>query len=167
MRLSLIALPLVLAACQPDAPAEPAEVPAGPVERAVDAPVGPDADAAKLNLNTATEDEFKALGVGDRMAHEFEEYRPYASVREFRREIGKYINDDPEQLAAYEAMVFVPVDPNASDAETLGQLPRVDGAAAQALIDGRPYDSDQAFLDAYLVAVPTGDAEAARAYLGR
>ena len=179
MRL-LLPLLLALAACQADAPetdAEPDGLSSETTPRAIgtddlgtadDLGAGDGADpAAKLNLNTATEDQLKALGVGDRMAHEFEEYRPYASVREFRQEIGKYIDDDPDQLAAYERMVYVPVDPNQSDAETLQQLPRVDAAAAQALIDGRPYASDDAFLDAYLVAAPTGDAAAARVYLGR
>ena len=28
------------------------------------------------------------------MAHEFEEYRPYTSMEQFRREIGKYVNED-------------------------------------------------------------------------
>ena len=172
---ALLPLLLVLAACQaegPDTAPATEALSAETTPRAIGATAEPDAAAAdpvgaKLNLNTATEDEFKALGVGDRMAHEFEEYRPYASVRQFRREIGKYIGDDPDQLAEYERMVFVPVDPNASDAETLQQLPRVDAAAAQALIDGRPYASDQAFLDAYLVAAPTGDADEALVYLGR
>ena len=33
-------------------------------------------------------------GVGDRMAHEFEEYRPYQNIEQFRREIGKYVDED-------------------------------------------------------------------------
>ena len=28
------------------------------------------------------------------MVHEFEEYRPYASMDQFRREIGKYVDED-------------------------------------------------------------------------
>jgi hypothetical protein len=27
------------------------------------------------------------------MAHEFEEYRPYSSIEQFRREIGKYVDE--------------------------------------------------------------------------
>ena len=162
MRLAPFALALSLAACQPDADPAP-EIDAGPVERAVDAPVAT-ADRPRLNLNTATEDEFKALGVGDRMAHEFAEYRPYASVREFRREIGKYIDNDPVQLAEYERMVFVPVDPETADAETLRQLPGVTASEAVRLVEGRPYADADAFLAAY--AQVTGrDAEAARVYL--
>ena len=34
-----------------------------------------------FNLNTTAEKDFKMIpGVGDRMAHEFEEYRPYTSI---------------------------------------------------------------------------------------
>lgn len=48
-----------------------------------------------LNLNTASEDDILLIpGVGRRMAHEFEEYRPYTSMEQFRREIGKYVDDD-------------------------------------------------------------------------
>ena len=101
MRLALPLL-LVLAACQAEAPDPAAELDSVPTEPAAVTMEAETASGAKLNLNTATEDEFKALGIGDRMAHEFDEYRPYASIREFRQEIGKYINDDPDQLAEYE-----------------------------------------------------------------
>ena len=43
-----------------------------------------------IDLNTATGDEILLIpGVGARMQHEFEEYRPYTSMAQFRREIGK------------------------------------------------------------------------------
>ena len=36
------------------------------------------------------------------MAHEFEEYRPYVALAQFRREIGKYVDDDElNRLARY------------------------------------------------------------------
>ena len=31
--------------------------------------------------------------MGQRMLHEFKEYRPYKSMEQFRREIGKYVDD--------------------------------------------------------------------------
>ena len=100
----------------------------------------------KLNLNTATEEDFHSIpGVGDRMVHEFLEYRPYVSIQQFRREIGKYV--DEEQVASYEKYVYVPVDPNESDVETLQQLPGVDASVAEELVANRPYDSNQAFLE--------------------
>ena len=50
---------------------------------------------ARLDLNSASEAEILLIpGVGDRMAHEFEEYRPYIAIEQFRREIGKYVDED-------------------------------------------------------------------------
>jgi DNA uptake protein ComE-like DNA-binding protein len=47
-----------------------------------------------MNLNTASEEEMLLIpGVGDRLAHEFDEYRPYVSMEQFEREIGKYVDD--------------------------------------------------------------------------
>ena len=56
-----------------------------------------------IDLNTATGDEILLIpGVGERMRHEFEEYRPYAAMAQFRREIGKYVDDEEvERLARY------------------------------------------------------------------
>ena len=42
-------------------------------------------------------------GMSRRMAHEFEEYRPYTSIEQFRREIGKYVDDD--EVARFERYV--------------------------------------------------------------
>ena len=51
-----------------------------------------------IGLNDATREEILLIpGVGARMAHEFEEYRPYADTEQFRREIGKYV--DGEEVA--------------------------------------------------------------------
>ena len=47
-----------------------------------------------LNLNSATAAEIELIpGVAGRMRHEFEEYRPYRNIEQFRREIGKYVNE--------------------------------------------------------------------------
>ena len=47
-----------------------------------------------LNLNTATRDEILMVpNLGNRMAHEFEEYRPYKAMAQFRREMKKYVDD--------------------------------------------------------------------------
>jgi DNA uptake protein ComE-like DNA-binding protein len=120
--------------------------------------------ATKLNLNTATRDQFLTVpNVGDRMVREFMEYRPYRSIQQFRREIGKYVSQD--QVAAYEQYVYVPVDPNQADAETLRQLPGVDAAVASQLAAARPYASVEAFLAALGQRVSAGQAAAARSYL--
>lgn len=122
------------------------------------------ADVQKVNLNTASEEEFLEIpGVGEQMAHEFDEYRPYVSIQQFRQEIGKYV--DEEQVAAYEEHVFVPVSPNESDAETLMQLPGVDADAASELAAARPYDSNEAFLERLAEHVSASEADEAEAYL--
>ena len=38
-----------------------------------------------------------------KMVHEFEEYRPYRSMDQFRREIGKYV--DADEVARLESYV--------------------------------------------------------------
>ena len=42
-------------------------------------------------------------GMTSRMVHEFEEYRPYTSMEQFRREIGKYV--DAKEVARLESYV--------------------------------------------------------------
>jgi DNA uptake protein ComE-like DNA-binding protein len=120
--------------------------------------------ATKLNLNTASADDFLIVpGVGDRMVREFMEYRPYTSIVQFRREIGKYV--DEAQVAEYEQYVFVPVDVNQADAETLKQLPGVDDAIAAELIAGRPYASNDAFLTKLATYLSAVQLNAAKSYL--
>ncbi|MDZ7689619.1 MAG: hypothetical protein U5K69_00365 [Balneolaceae bacterium] len=103
------------------------------------------APTQKLNLNTTPEEEFMSIPeVGENMAHEFEEYRPYTSINQFRKEISKYV--DMDQVTAYEQYVFVPIDFNNCDAATLQQIPGLDESEAQQLIDARPFDSQDAFV---------------------
>lgn len=59
-----------------------------------------------VDLNTATDTELLLIpGVGSRMLREFKEYRPWTSVDQFRREIGKYV--DAEELARLERYVVI------------------------------------------------------------
>ncbi len=63
-----------------------------------------------LDLNSAADDEILAIpGIGKRMLHEFKEYRPYKSMDQFRREIGKYIDKDKREaeLARLERYVLI------------------------------------------------------------
>lgn len=133
-------------------------------EAATNVAATPAAIVTKLNLNTASDDAFLTVpGVGNRMVREFKEYRPYTTILQFRREIGKYV--DEAQVAAYEQYVFVPVDVNAADAATLMQLPGVDETIANALIAGRPYADNDAFLTALSSQVSADQLAAASAYL--
>lgn len=100
----------------------------------------------KLNLNTVTGEQLlKAIpNFGDRMVREFQEYRPYTSIAQFRREIGKYV--DQATVAGYEKYVFVPIDVNQADAATFQQIPGVTTEIAAQLIAARPYESNDDFL---------------------
>jgi len=91
-----------------------------------------------LNLNTTNEKDFKMIpGVGDRMAHEFEEYRPYKSIQQFKREIGKYV--DEIEVSRYLSYVFVPVELNTSSEENIKALPGVGNKMAHEFVEYRPY----------------------------
>ena len=60
-----------------------------------------------IDLNKASDEEILLIpGVGPRMLHEFKEYRPYTSIEQFRREIGKYV--DRTELARLEQYVARP-----------------------------------------------------------
>ena len=60
-----------------------------------------------LDPNTATDQEILLIpGVGDRMLHEFQEYRPWQNAAHFRREIGKYV--DEQEVARLEKYIRLP-----------------------------------------------------------
>ena len=59
-----------------------------------------------INLNTASDEDILTIpGLGRRMLHEFKEYRPYRALAQFRREIGKYVDDD--EVARFERYVVL------------------------------------------------------------
>lgn len=97
-----------------------------------------------FNLNTTPEDEFKLIpGVGNRMAHEFEEYRPYVSIAQFRKEIGKYV--DETEVARFENYVFVPVELNTASKEEILAIPGVGDRMLHEFEEYRPYASMDQF----------------------
>jgi DNA uptake protein ComE-like DNA-binding protein len=163
-----LAIGMTLVGCREDAPVEPPATsqpgPAVTTPEPAAAAAAAIGAAAKVNLNTATREALLAIPeVTERMAHEFDEYRPYVSIRQFRREMGKYV--DEAQVARYEKHVFVPIAVNECDAETLRQIPGLDAAAADALIAGRPYATADAFLTALASHVDPAAAAVARTYL--
>ncbi len=93
-----------------------------------------------INLNAASDAEMKLVpGVGKRMAHEFEEYRPYKSMAQWRREIGKYVDD--HELARLEQYVFVPLELNSASEAFLLAIPGVGKRMAHEFEEYRPYKS--------------------------
>ncbi len=119
----------------------------------------------KIDLNNMTREELMATipEFGSRMVREFFEYQPYISIQQFRREIGKYV--DEAQVTFYEGYVFVPVDINEADAETLKQIPGIDDAIAEAMMAPRPFESRESFLDALSERIGEDGSELAVPYL--
>ena len=59
-----------------------------------------------IDLNTAGDADIQSIpGVGARMLREFKEYRPYKAIEQFRREIGKYVDD--KEVARMERYVTI------------------------------------------------------------
>jgi DNA uptake protein ComE-like DNA-binding protein len=59
-----------------------------------------------INLNTASDADIQTIpGIGARMLREFKEYRPYKVMEQFRREIGKYVDD--KEVARLERYVAI------------------------------------------------------------
>jgi DNA uptake protein ComE-like DNA-binding protein len=147
-----------------DSPATAAPTEAAPTAAATTAAEQATTAVAKINLNTATAEQILTVpNAGNRMVREFQEYRPYTSITQFRKEIGKYV--DAATVAGYEQYVYVPVDPNQSDEATLQQIPGVTADLAKALVAARPYASNEAFLQKLAASLSSDQVAAAKAYL--
>jgi DNA uptake protein ComE-like DNA-binding protein len=97
-----------------------------------------------LNLNDTSREEILLVpGVGERMAHEFEEYRPYVHLAEFHREIAKYVDD--EEVARLAQYVFVPIDLNTASSEDILSIPGVGERMLHEFEEYRPYTSIEQF----------------------
>ena len=98
----------------------------------------------QINLNTASRDEIMLIpGMTPRMAHEFEEYRPYTSLDQFRREIGKYV--DTAEVARLEQYVFVPMNLNTASGEDFLTIPGMSNRMVHEFEEYRPYTSMEQF----------------------
>ncbi len=97
-----------------------------------------------IDLNTASDQEMLLVpGVGDRMAHEFEEYRPYGAIAQWQREMGKYVDDaEVDRMQQY---VFVPIDLNMASNEEILAIPGVGERMAHEFEEYRPYSSMEQF----------------------
>jgi len=97
-----------------------------------------------INLNTATAQEILLVpDAGKRMAHEFEEYRPWKTYAQFDKEIGKYVGaEKTAQLAQY---TFIPVRLNtATDADILS-IPGTGQRMVREFKEYRPWKSKAQF----------------------
>ena len=97
-----------------------------------------------INLNTAPKEEILLIpGVGNRMLHEFEEYRPYKSMAQFRREIGKYVNE--KELARLEQYVFIPINLNTASDQDIRSIPGIGNRMLHEFKEYRPYKNIEQF----------------------
>ena len=97
-----------------------------------------------INLNTATAEEIMLIpGAGKRMAHEFEEYRPWKAWAQFDKEIGKYVN--AKEVARLAQYGFIPLNLNtASDADLL-TIPGVGQRMLGEFKEYRPWKTREQF----------------------
>ena len=97
-----------------------------------------------VNLNTASKEEILLIpGVGSRMLHEFEEYRPYKALAQFHKEIDKYVDD--KELARLEQYVFVPVNLNTASDEDILSIPGTGKRMLHEFKEYRPYKNIEQF----------------------
>jgi DNA uptake protein ComE-like DNA-binding protein len=98
----------------------------------------------QLNLNTASQEEILMIpGVGSRMLREFREYRPYKTMAQFRKEIGKYV--DVKEVARLEQYVFVPVNLNGASDEDILSIPGAGKRMLREFKEYRPYTNIEKF----------------------
>jgi DNA uptake protein ComE-like DNA-binding protein len=97
-----------------------------------------------INLNNADDDEVMLVpGMTGRMAHEFDEYRPYTSLNQFRREIGKYVEED--EVARFEQYIFIPMNLNTTELAHFGAIPGMTPKMVHEFEEYRPYKSMDQF----------------------
>jgi hypothetical protein len=97
-----------------------------------------------INLNTASDAEIQLIpNLGPRMLREFKEYRPYANLAVFHREIDKYVDDT--ELARLEQYVFVPVNLNTASDADIQTIPGLGARMLREFKEYRPYKQIEQF----------------------
>jgi len=98
----------------------------------------------QINLNSASQEEILMIpGTGNRMVREFREYRPYKTLAQFRKEIGKYV--DQKELARLEQYVFVPVPLNSASDDDILSIPGAGKRMLREFKEYRPYANIEQF----------------------
>ena len=97
-----------------------------------------------VNLNTATAEEIMLIpGAGKRMAHEFEEYRPWRSWSQFQKEIGKYVNQ--QEVARLAQYAYIPININTASDADIQTIPGVGPRMLHEFKEYRPWKSIEHF----------------------
>ena len=99
-----------------------------------------------VNLNTGTREEFLLIPrAGARMAHEFDEYRPWTSWAQFDKEIGKYFKTNPAEVQRFKQYLFIPIDINAASDDVLMTIPGMTSRWVREFKEYRPWKSKEHF----------------------
>ena len=97
-----------------------------------------------INLNTATAAEILLVpGAGKRMAHEFEEYRPWKTWAQFEKEIGKYV--DAKEVARLAQYAFIPVNLNTATDDDVMSIPGAGRRMVREFKEYRPWKTQAQF----------------------
>ena len=98
-----------------------------------------------VNLNVSPRDEILLIPrAGAKMAHEFDEYKPYTGgYLQFRREIGKYVNE--QEVAHLEQYTFIPMDLNTASDSALMTIPGLGRRMLGEFKEYRPYPNIEKF----------------------
>lgn len=97
-----------------------------------------------LNLNTATREEILLIpSIGPKMAHEFDEYRPWKTWAQFDKEISKYVGQpETDRLKKY---VFIPVNLNTATDEDIISIPGAGRRMVREFKEYRPWKTKEQF----------------------
>jgi DNA uptake protein ComE-like DNA-binding protein len=97
-----------------------------------------------VNLNTAPPGEIMLIpGAGARMAHEFEEYRPWRNWAQFDKEIGKYVaKQETDRLKQY---VFIPINLNTATDDDILSIPGAGARMVREFKEYRPWKTKAQF----------------------
>jgi len=118
-----------------------------------------------LNLNTCTAEEILLIPRARRMRIEFPEYRPWKTMAQFDKEIGKYVAQTPGELDRLKSYVFIPMSANAAADTDLQTIPMLTPAILKAIKDGRAWSSADQLEAAIAKVTNAKDAARIRRYL--
>jgi len=97
-----------------------------------------------VNLNISPREEILLIPrAGNRMAREFDEYKPYVNYAQFRREIGKYVNE--QEVAHLEQYTFIPIDLNTASDSAILSIPNAGPRVLREFKEYRPYPNIEKF----------------------
>ena len=98
-----------------------------------------------VNLNLSPRDEIMLIPrAGAKMAHEFDEYKPYTGgYLQFRREIGKYVNE--QEVAHLEQYTFIPIELNTASDSAILSIPGMGPRMLREFKEYRPYPNIEKF----------------------